>query len=29
MGERVKAHRVYVDEKWRKIRGRWPYWFVV
>ncbi len=20
---------VYVDEKWLKLRGRWPYWFVV
>jgi transposase-like protein len=29
MGERVKAHMVYVDEKWLKIRGRWHYWFVV
>jgi transposase-like protein len=27
--ERVKAHMVYVDEKWLKIRGRWHYWFVV
>jgi transposase-like protein len=27
--ERVKAQMVYVDEKWLKIRGRWPYWFVV
>jgi transposase-like protein len=27
--ERVKAHMVYVDEKWLKIRGRWYYWFVV
>jgi transposase-like protein len=25
----VKAHMVYVDEKWLKIRGRWYYWFVV
>ena len=29
MSERVKAHMVYVDEKWLKIRGRWHYWFVV
>jgi transposase-like protein len=29
IGERVKAHMVYVDEKWLKIRGRWHYWFVV
>jgi transposase-like protein len=29
MVEGVKAHRVYVDEKWLKIRGRWQYWFVV
>jgi transposase-like protein len=29
IGERVKAHMVYVDEKWLKIRGRWQYWFVV
>lgn len=29
IGERVKAQRVYVDEKWLKIRGRWQYWFVV
>jgi transposase-like protein len=29
IGERVKAPMVYVDEKWRKIRGRWHYWFVV
>jgi hypothetical protein len=27
--EGVKAHMVYVDEKWLKIRGRWHYWFVV
>jgi hypothetical protein len=27
--EGVKAYRVSVDEKWRNIRGRWPYWFVV
>ena len=27
--EHVKAHMVYVDEKWLKIRGRWYYWFVV
>jgi transposase-like protein len=27
--ERVHAPRVYVDEKWLKIRGRWQYWFVV
>lgn len=27
--ERVRAQRVYVDEKWLKIRGRWQYWFVV
>ncbi len=27
--EGVNAHRVYVDEQWRKIRGRWQYWFVV
>jgi len=26
---RVKASRVYIDEKWIKIRGRWRYWFVV
>ena len=29
IGERVKAHMVYVDEKWLKLRGRWHYWFVV
>jgi len=29
LGERVKAHMVYVDEKWLKIRGRWHDWFVV
>src|SRR5215510_3298435 len=29
IAERVKAHRVYIDEKWLKIRGRWHYWFVV
>ncbi|MGH8055663.1 MAG: hypothetical protein ACREOH_00290, partial [Candidatus Entotheonellia bacterium] len=29
IGERVKAQRVYVDEKWLKIRGCWQYWFVV
>lgn len=29
IAERVKAHMVYVDEKWLKIRGRWYYWFVV
>src|SRR5262249_55457952 len=29
ISERVKAHMVYVDEKWLKIRGRWHYWFVV
>jgi transposase-like protein len=29
IGEQVKAQRVYVDEKWLKIRGRWHYWFVV
>ena len=27
--ERVRAHMVYVDEKWLKLRGRWQYWFVV
>jgi transposase-like protein len=27
--EGVNAHMVYVDEKWRKIRGRWQSWFVV
>jgi transposase-like protein len=27
--ERVQAHRVYIDEKWLKIRGHWQYWFVV
>jgi len=27
--EGVKAHMVYVDEQWLKIRGRWQYWFVV
>jgi hypothetical protein len=26
---RVHAPRVDVDEKWLKIRWRWPYWFVV
>jgi hypothetical protein len=25
----VKAQKVYIDEKWLKIRGRWLYWFVV
>ena len=29
IGERVKAHMVYVDEQWLKIRGRWRYWCVV
>jgi hypothetical protein len=29
MGERVQAQRVYGDEKGLKIRGRWPYGFVV
>ena len=29
IGERVQAQRVYVDETWVKIRGRWQYWFVV
>ena len=29
MGERVNASRVYADEKWLKIRGRWYYWFVI
>ena len=29
IAERVKAHMVYVDEKWLKIRGRWHDWFVV
>jgi transposase-like protein len=29
VSERVKASRVYVDETWLKIRGRWHYWFVV
>jgi transposase-like protein len=29
MREHVKAHMVYVDEKWRKIRGRWSYGCVV
>jgi hypothetical protein len=29
MGERVQAPRVYGDAKWRKIRGRWQYWFGV
>jgi len=29
IAERVRAQRVYVDEKWLKIRGRWQYWFVV
>lgn len=26
---RVQANMVYIDAKWLKIRGRWPYWFVV
>lgn len=25
---RVKASRVYIDEKWLKICGKWHYWFV-
>ena len=25
----VKAQKVYIDEKWLKIRGKWLYWFVV
>ena len=29
IGERVQAQRVYVDETWLKIRGRWQYGFVV
>jgi transposase-like protein len=29
IGERVNASRVYADEKWLKIRGRWYYWFVI
>jgi hypothetical protein len=29
MAERVKAHMVYVEEKWLKMRGRWHDWFVV
>jgi transposase-like protein len=27
--QRVKATKVYVDEKWLKIRGQWHYWYVV
>jgi hypothetical protein len=27
--ERVQAHRVYGDEQWLQIRGRWPDGFVV
>ena len=27
--ERVRAHRVYVDEQWLKLRGRCQSWFVV
>ncbi len=27
--DNVKAQRVYIDEKWLKIRGKWLYWFVV
>ena len=29
MGERGSASMVYVEEKWRKLRGRWRYGFVV
>jgi transposase-like protein len=29
IGERVNASRVYADEKWLKIRGRWYSWFVI
>jgi transposase-like protein len=29
IAERVKAHMVYVDAKWLKIRGRWHDWFGV
>jgi transposase-like protein len=27
--DRVKAQKVYVDEKWLKICGKWHYWYVV
>ena len=27
--DNVKAQRVYIDEKWLKIRGKWLYWYVV
>lgn len=27
--QNVKARKVYIDEKWLKIRGKWHYWFVV
>jgi len=27
--EKVKAKKVYVDEKWLKIKKKWHYWFVV
>ncbi len=26
--QKVKASRVYIDEKWLKIKGKWHYWFV-
>jgi transposase-like protein len=26
--KKVKAGRIYIDEKWLKIGGRWHYWFV-
>jgi hypothetical protein len=29
IGARVHASRVYADEKWLKIRGRWYSWFVI
>ncbi|MBU0566856.1 DDE-type integrase/transposase/recombinase, partial [bacterium] len=27
--QKVKTTKVYVDEKWLKIQGKWYYWFVV
>lgn len=27
--DKVQAGKVYIDEKWLKIKGKWHYWFVV
>lgn len=28
ISKRIRSSRIYIDEKWIKIRGKWHYWFV-